>query len=84
MEPERFADRDVPVSPQVVDAALRAFWRGFVRPVDRLAGGADGEEAAFGEFNGLPAGFSIGAAGRPSEDDEEENVTAHDSRGVSL
>lgn len=50
MEPDRFGDRNEQVTPEVLDAALRAFWRGSARPIDRLTGGPVESAPTFGEL----------------------------------
>ena len=50
MKPNRFDDCDDLPSPQVLDAALRAFWRGSARPIDRLAGGTGDVRPRLGEL----------------------------------
>jgi hypothetical protein len=50
MEPNRIADRSVLPSPEMLDAALRAFWRGSAGEIDRLAGGSKRDMARLGEM----------------------------------
>ena len=43
MKRNQIWERSRPVTPQVVDQALQAFWRGSAQPIDRLAG-VDGKD----------------------------------------
>ena len=74
MEPKRFADRNVLPSSEVVDAALRAFWRGSAGPIDRLAGGNCDGRSGLGESLLLLVDFAGRARSAKTRDVVLEDV----------
>ncbi|HKQ48456.1 MAG TPA: hypothetical protein VJZ71_10335 [Phycisphaerae bacterium] len=60
------------VSARAMDRAMRAFWRGSARPIDRLAGASERDGRTFGEILLLllSSGFARrGEAARPAKDE---------------